>query len=306
MTATSPLLACGPAGWSGPGWDALVYPRPRPSGFHPLELLASIFDVVEIPSPARGAIAPEVARLWIRKVSGNPRFRFSALASPRFTHDRLLEPSALESFSLGLRPILQAGRLGCVLLQFPWSFRFTVENREFFIRLRRALHEFPLAAEMRHESWISAEALGVFIDYHVGFVNIDQPQTIRATPPTALLTSGIGYVRLEGRRWDPGRQSPRRDHLFPMGDLDEWKVRIDRFRAFAEATYVVFANAVAGRSVVNALQMQGLLTGLRHRPPPALARNWRVDLAAADRAIQPPLFPSAADAPADPRGVKAA
>ncbi len=84
-------------------------------------------------------------------------------------------------------------------MQFPWSFRFTAENKDFFIRLRRAFHEFPLVAEMRHSSWMAEEAVGVFLDYRVGFCNIDQPEYTRAMPPTAYLTSGVGYVRLHGR-----------------------------------------------------------------------------------------------------------
>ena len=84
-------------------------------------------------------------------------------------------------------------------MQFPWSFRFTVENREFLIRLRRTFSEFPLVAEMRHSSWMAEEAVGTFLDYRIGFCNIDQPDYTRAMPPTAFLTSGIGYVRLHGR-----------------------------------------------------------------------------------------------------------
>ena len=41
---------------------------------------------------------------------------------------------------------------------------------------------------------MAEEAIGTFIDYRVGFCNIDQPEYTRAMPPTALLTSA-GFPR---------------------------------------------------------------------------------------------------------------
>ena len=195
--STSPRI--GTAGWAYPHWNGVVYPKPHAGGLHALEIISRQFDVVEINSSFYQDLKPELVKLWIKKVESNPRFQFTAKLNQRFTHERVLEDGEIQTFKEGMWPLLRAGKLGALSIQFPWSFRFTVENRDFFIRLRRAFSEFPLVAEMRHDSWMAEEAVGIFLDYKVGFCNIDQPVYTRAMPPTALLTSGVGYVRLHGR-----------------------------------------------------------------------------------------------------------
>ena len=189
----------GTAGWSYPHWNGIVYPRVRHPGTHPLETISKCFDTVEINTSFYQPLKPEIVSLWIKKIEANPRFQFTAKLHRRFTHERVLETSEVAAFTQGLHPVFKARKLGAVLMQFPWSFRFTPENREWLIRLRTEFSEFPLSAEMRHSSWMAEEAIGTFLDYRIGFCNIDQPVYTRAMPPAAFLTSGIGYVRLHGR-----------------------------------------------------------------------------------------------------------
>src|SRR5579875_2624113 len=141
-------IHCGPAGWVYPHWNGAVYPKAKPRGFHPLAYLSEFFDAVEINTSFYQFLKPEVTRLWAAKVASNPQFLFTAKLNRRFTHDRVLEPEEVLAYKEGLRPLLAMKKLGCVLMQFPWSFRFTEENREWLIRLRREFHEFPLVAEM--------------------------------------------------------------------------------------------------------------------------------------------------------------
>ena len=286
------LLPCftGPAGWSYPQWNSVVYPRPRPAGFHALEFLSGYFDTVEINTSFYQYLRPEVVRLWMRKVAPNARFRFTAKMNRQFTHDRMLQAAEVAAFKEGLWPLLRARRLAAVLMQFPWTFRFTTENRNYLIELRRAFHEFPLVAEMRHESWLAGEALGTFIDYRIGFCNIDQPAQTRTMPPTALLTSSVGYVRLHGRSGECGE---RGSYLYSPAELEEWIPRIDYLRRYAAQTYVVFTSDAGGRSFVNALQMQSRIAEPRSVEAPAeLVRRYPSALAAfqPDRALQGSLF----------------
>jgi uncharacterized protein YecE (DUF72 family) len=244
--------------------------------------------MVEISSSWNQDLRPELIRLWMRKVAANPSFRFTVRLHQRFTEGRDLSPEGVAKFKEGLWPMLQARKLGCVLMEFPWSFRFTQENKEYLIALRRAFHEFPLATEMRHASWMREEALGTLIDYNVGICNIDQPESMKAMPPTSFLTSATGYVRLHGRQ---GANS-----LYTPEELAEWKGRIEKISRYSKATYIVFANDGGGRSVINALQMQGLF-GIKARPVP---RQWlhrfQKELGGAVQATQnraqPSLFPS--------------
>jgi len=276
----------GTAGWSYPHWQGLIYPKVYGSGFHPLEFLSRRFDTVEINSSFYQHLKPEVVRLWMKKVEANPRFQFTAKLHQRFTHSRVLDAAEIETFAEGLRPMLRAKKLGALLMQFPWSFRFTSENKEFFIKLRRAFHEFPLVAEMRHSSWMAEEAVGVFLDYRVGFCNIDQPEYTRAMPPTSYLTSGIGYVRLHGRNPQNSlgsfsKESQRvrqHDYLYSEAELAEWAKRIEHVSRFADSTFVILNNDAQGKSVVNALQLQAILGGGRATAPKELRRRFPVEL----------------------------
>jgi uncharacterized protein YecE (DUF72 family) len=261
----------------------VVYPKAKPRGFHPLEFLAHYFDAVEINTSFHQCLRPEVAAVWAAKVSHNPRFMFTAKLNRRFTHERSLERAEVEAFKEGLRPLSRVGKLGALLMQFPWSFRFTEENRELFIRLRREFHEFPLVAEMRHDSWMRDEALGTFIDYHVGFCNIDQPAYTRAMPPTAFLTSPVGYVRLHGR--NPANalgafsasaaRLRQHDYLYTAPEIAEWKARIERISRSAERVYVITNNDPGGKSVVNGLQIARELGDTRSMAPADLRDRYR-------------------------------
>lgn len=289
----------GVAGWDFRHWVGKVYPRN--SRIHPLEFLADRFDCVEIPDTFNAAIRPELAHLWLTRVRHNPRFRFTARAPREFTHERRIESGFLQRFQEGLRPLLDQDRLGCLLMQFPFSFRFTEENKQFLIHLRRVLHPFPLVAELRHDSWTTSEGMGTLIDYHVGFVNLDQPGVMRATMPGSALTTGTGYVKLHGRECGPGHfdfaasaaKTSGNSYLYSIEELESWKGRIRRLSQFADQVFVVFNNDGGGRSAVNALQMESLLDHQAvavNRYPQGAAQTARQALAA----MQSELFAPAA------------
>ncbi len=288
-----PILRIGPAGWLHKNWEGLVFPKPVPTGFHPLEFLADRFDTVEISHSFHEFIRPEVGKLWATRVAHNPRFQFTARLHRQFSHERILNADDARRWSEGLLPMLAMGKLGCVLMQFPSAFRFTAENKDFLIRVRRAFHQFPLVAELRHESWTVPEAVGTLIDYHVGFCNIDQPESIRATKPTSLLTWRTGMVKLHGRVTGPGHnafddrgeRTSGNSHLYSLDELSSWKTRLDRFLPFSQSVFVLFNNDVGGKAVVNAMQFRSIATAEPHRLPRMLQRTYRSELA-----VQPQLF----------------
>jgi len=319
-------LYCGPSGWSYPHWNGVVYPRLKPRGFHALEDLSRYFDAVEINTSFYQSIQPELASLWLKKVDHNPKFQFTVKLGRRFTHERSLGVAEIAHFKEGLWPFHRAHKLGCVLMQFPWSFRYTEENRAFVIALRRAFHEFPLVAEMRHSSWLREEALGTLIDYRVGFANIDQAPYTKGMPASSVLTSRIGYVRLHGRNpqhWErefgrpaspqgrdrtlagggkPDRAavvgdsirspSAAHDYLYSLDELQEWKQRIENIQQHAAMTFVFANNDAGGKSVVNALELAQLLGEDRRHAPAQLIEQFPEELAGfrSERPIQDALF----------------
>ncbi len=293
-------IRVGLAGWSYSHWVGTVYPSKPSRNFHPLEFLSRYVDAMEINTSFYHALRPEISRLWIKKVSANPDFLFTVKLGRRFTHERSLDPIEVAAFKEGLWPLLRAAKLGAVLMQFPWSFRFTAENKEFLIRLRRAFHEFPLAAEMRHSSWMMDEALGTLVDYHIAFCNLDQPEHTRAMPPTSFLTSPVGYVRLHGRdrrNWfqdfdDSALRVSTTNYLYSPAELSDWQTRIDRIRPHARRIFVIANNDGGGKAVVNALQLQAMLDSGRSAAPAGLLARYRLEMLGfhSDRPVQQTLF----------------
>jgi uncharacterized protein YecE (DUF72 family) len=136
---------------------------------------------------------------------------------------------------------------------------------------------------------MSEEAIGTFLDYRVGFCNIDQPAYTSAMPPTAFLTSQVGYVRLHGRNprnslggFDRESQNAVRarqhDYLYSETELAEWMQRIQHASRFADRTFVIFNNDAAGKSFVNALETQAMLKGIHGAAPKELRRRYPVEL----------------------------
>ncbi|MBV8820901.1 MAG: DUF72 domain-containing protein [Acidobacteriaceae bacterium] len=295
-----PNLHCGAAGWSYPHWNGVVFPKIKPRNFHGLSFLAQYFDAVEINTSFYQPIRPELARLWLHKVEENPKFLFTAKLHRSFTHERSLNTDFAAQFKEGLFAMLRARKLGCLLMQFPWTFRFTDENRTFLIQLRRLFHEFPLVAEFRHSSWMWEEALGTLIDYRVGFCNIDQAAYTKAMPPSSFLTSDIGYVRMHGRNpqdWDrelrrTENSAAPHNYLYSTAELREWQTRIEEIRQHAARTFVIANNEIGGKSVVNALQLSAMLGDGRRLAPADLMLKYRHELGEFEgtEAVQTMLF----------------
>src|SRR5437899_7651617 len=146
-------IRVGPAGWSYKDWEGTVYP-PHRSKFDPLAYLSSFFDTIEINSPFYRIPPPTHARGWVRRVSGNPDFKFTTKIFRGFTHQEA-QPGAddVNAFRRYLDPLMESNRLGGVLLQYPWSFKNTPENVDKLQRLFGQFAGYPLALEVRHSSF---------------------------------------------------------------------------------------------------------------------------------------------------------
>src|SRR5207237_7224681 len=149
-------LRLGPAGWLYKDWEGIVYPREKPSCFDPLRYIADFFDTVEINSSFYGPPLPKTTTSWINRVKDHHQFRFTAKLWKRFTHerDKAWTRSEVDQVRHGFDVMMDAGKLGAVLLQFPWSFKRTEENREWLRDVVRTFGSYPLVVEVRHTSWL--------------------------------------------------------------------------------------------------------------------------------------------------------
>ena len=273
------MIRVGPAGWNYRDWNGIVYPKPKPRGFDELIYISQYFDVVEINSSYYGPPRPSSAKKWIESVSSNPRFRFTAKVFHSFTHERRPAPNDEKEFKEGIAPIAEAGHLGALLLQFPWSFKFSSENRQYLVGLQKRFSEYPLVVEVRHASWLDEEILDLLSELGVGICNIDQPLFHRSVKPAADLTSGIGYVRLHGRNyrnWFSAKADVRGryDHLYSLDELDPWITRAKQIAKDADETYVISNNHNLGKAAVNAVEFLSVLKGKPVAAPPLLIENY--------------------------------
>jgi len=272
-------IRVGPAGWSYPDWNGIVYPSRRPPSFHEAGYLAKFFDTIEINTSFYNPLRPEVVTGWIHRVEHNRNFKFNAKLWQRFTHDCNATRHDEKLFKEGLSPLVEAGRLGALLLQFPWSFKNTAENRDYLGGLCMQFVEYPLVLEVRHSSWNCPEILEMLGELRAGFCNIDQPVMGRSIKPTEHSTSPVGYIRLHGRNYEnwfsqKNRSPARYDYLYSMDELHPWVDRIKSVARHSEVTYVITNNHFQGKAVANALELVSLLSEQKVAVPEDLVKRY--------------------------------
>jgi len=267
-------IRIGPAGWSYKDWEGVVYPQKPGGKFDPLEYLARFFDTIEINSSFYRPPAPSTTKSWARRVEGNADFTFTAKLHRVFTHERGKATAQDEKdFRQGIDVLAKADRLGAILLQFPWSFKNTDEERLFLTKLLNRFKDYPLVIEVRHTSWNTPAIYEEFEERGVGICNIDQPLFKKSIKPSALTTSSVGYVRLHGRNYqnwfrDSAPRDERYNYLYSTEELDPWVTRIREVAKQAKETYVITNNHFLGKAVVNALEIKSVI---EERPVPAPA-----------------------------------
>lgn len=292
-------ILIGPAGWSYPDWNGILYPTHRPRGFHEATYLAQFFDTIEINTSFYNPLRPEFAAHWVERVSANPHFLFTAKMWQRFTHETGATAQDEAAVRGGFDVLRGANRLGAVLLQFPFSFHHTPENLERLNRTLETFADYPLVVEVRHSSWVVPEFFHFLHERRVGFCNIDQPLIGRSVKPGERVTSALGYVRLHGRRYDtwftdqPEVPSYERyNYLYSEQELEPWVKRIRHVSGGTETTFVVANNHFEAKGVVNALQLIGMLRGEKVKIPETLRHRYpQLEAIASEPAAEPTLFP---------------
>ena len=269
-------IRIGPAGWSYPDWEGIVYP-PHRSKFDHLAYLASFFDTIEINSPFYRIPPPSHAKSWVRRVSANPHFKFTTKIFRGFTHEaEELRANDIKAFRDYLDPLAETDRLGAVLIQYPWSFRNSDESRDRLAQLFSGFAGYPLALEVRHSTFQNEELFRFLDQNNVAWVNIDQPLFHDSVKPSDTMTGSVGYVRLHGRNYEKwfahGESWERYNYLYSSEELTPWSNRI---RAMSEQkeTYVITNNHFRGQAIINAVELEASL-GMEAKMPPQLRGTY--------------------------------
>jgi uncharacterized protein YecE (DUF72 family) len=284
-------IKIGVAGWDYKDWNGIVYPA-SVKKTQRLEYLSHFFDVVEINTSFYGHIRLTSAQEWMRAVSGNRNFTFTAKLNRAFTHSPLAvtQPTTADTIrprdndekdaKAGLDALMAEGKLGALLIQFPISFKNTDANREYVEQLARRFQQYPLVLEVRHSSWNSEELLRWLAENNIGMCNIDQPLLGRAVRPSQHATSAIGYIRLHGRNYEQwfAAEKPhdRYNYLYKPEELERWKPRLESVAEKAKLTFAVANNHYQGKAAVNALQLKYLLSKKDMPAPEPLVERYPI------------------------------
>ena len=275
-------LRVGPAGWNYRDWEGIVYPAG--GSLDALAFLADYCDTIEINSSFYAPPRPRDTASWARRVRNNPRFKFTAKAWQRLSHERTAaEETALAADCGEIRgsmaPLAEAGILGAVLIQFPWRFRCTPENQDYLDRLFRHLRDFPLTLEVRHGSWDRDPFYDFLRERGVAFCNVDQPLIGNSIRPGAHATAKLGYFRMHGRNYanwfkeDAGRDA-RYDYLYSKDEIRYLSSQIRKVQQSTEETYAVTNNHFRGQALVNAMEIMEELDAAPPAVPPLLAAAY--------------------------------
>lgn len=254
-------ILVGTSGYSYDDWRGAFYPLQLKKG-DMLEYYAREFRYTEVNStyyalPRQQAIAGLAERT-------PPEFVFTVKAFKSLTHDR---QSGVEvdagKFRFSLAPLIETGKLGAVLLQFPYSFRCCQENCSYLARLGKLLEDLPLAAEFRHAGWESEAVWDLLKGLNIAYVAVDEPGLRGLVGCSTALTSSFGYVRFHGRNagrwWQHEQAYERYDYLYQEPELDEWVPRIHSLAQGADRIFVTFNNHYKGQAITNARMMQRML-----------------------------------------------
>ena len=289
----------GTAGWTDPTLvkSGLFYPRGVSDARGRLEYYAQHFGLVEVDATYYSLLPAETVERWASLTPES--FRFAVKAFPILTgHPLDIErlPQALrsdlvragcsgrvkpdrlpgewverleKSFFSMLEPLVHAGKLSSVLLQFPPWFGATRGNARRIELIRERWPETPFSVEFRHPSWLMSGRRDRVFDllrrHGMSYVCVDEPESeIGAVPPIVKVTDPrLAVVRLHGQNragWRRGASVHERfNYLYSEGELARWVGSVAELQKTADQVHVVFNNCVRDYAVLNAKGFAALL-----------------------------------------------
>lgn len=257
------MFYCGTCGFSYKDWVGVYYPEGLTSKSW-LGYYAREFNSLELNSTYYAL--PGLAAMESLAAKTGEGFLFSVKANQEMTHVRQSGEEASRAFVRILQPLVTAGKLGCVLAQFPYSFGYNSANRDYLQRLGDWLQGYPLVIEFRNSAWLNNETRSRLMARDIGFCCVDEPELPGLMPPVAEVTGRTGYIRFHGRnaaRWWRHEQAwERYDYTYSPDELEQWLPRIQMISSKAENTFIFANNHWRAQAVDTIRQVRSMLDRL--------------------------------------------
>jgi uncharacterized protein YecE (DUF72 family) len=260
-------ILVGTSGWNYPSgkgtWNGVFYPARRGRGFDELAYYAEHFDTVEINSTFYRVPDAPLVESWLRRTPAS--FIFSAKLYQKFTHpDMFLARGGVsdwdvtrgdvDQFRRGIDPLAEQQRLGALLIQFPSSFHAEPDTRAYLEWLLEVFAGYPIAVELRHDTWQHNEAeTRRLLDAHGATLTLtDQP----AAGVTLATTAQTAYLRLHGRNaaswWQHDESEDRYNYLYSPEELEPYAEIAQRAAGGGKKVFLYLNNHFSAKAVANA------------------------------------------------------
>jgi len=241
----------GTSGWSYKDWEGPFYPKGEKKK---LTYYSRFFKTVEIDStfyayPSKG-MPLGAAR------STPPGFVFSAKLPKLITHEKMLDlekgvKEDLFRFLHLMKPLIDEGKLGPLLIQLPPSFTYAGGFRKLSGFLGALPTDVSFAAEFRNKSWLGkADTVDLLRKHNVAITTVDEP----LLPPETTTTADFAFVRWHGRG-----QRPWYNYRYRQEELEGWTEKVRAIATKTKKVYGYFNNHFRGYAIENSLQMMELL-----------------------------------------------
>ncbi|AOV06971.1 DUF72 domain-containing protein [Sporosarcina ureilytica] len=265
------MIQIGLTGWG----DHPDLAHPNSTGKDKLGDYTAHFPIVELDSTFY-AIQPERnIQRWIRNTPDNFQFIVKAYQGITGHHRGELpfesEEEMYQLFIQSIRPLVEAGKLAMVLVQFPPWFDCVKEHVDEIRTICEKLNGFDIAIEFRHQSWYSPPYKRKTIDFlrelNVIHTVCDEPQAGEGSIPLVPISTRADKVlfRLHGRNiygWrntsgdDKSWRTVRYLYDYNTEELEEFEAVTQKLAAETEEVFVVFNNNSGKHAAQNAKQFQ--------------------------------------------------
>jgi uncharacterized protein YecE (DUF72 family) len=233
-------IRVGTSGWSYKDWVGNFYPPKLPSTGY-LKHYSSIFSTVEIDSTFYRIPAISTIKKWADTTPNG--FVFAAKFPRTVTHEGTAESRLRDivSFTEAMRHL--EGKLGPLLLQFPYSFK--PDSWPLLERLIAAIpSDIPLSVEVRNKAWLENDPMRELLrSRNISWCLIEHPWF----PKVKIQTADFLYLRFLG-----DQKGITEDYSYIRdpreSDLVWWANTIKELSAKSRKTYVYFNNHFSGHA----------------------------------------------------------
>lgn len=260
------VLLVGTSGFSYRDWIGPFYPEGTVQSVM-FEIYQQHFNTVEIDYTYYAF--PSARTMASLSGKAHEGFTFSVRTHRSMTHEKGLEMEAVSSaaarFREALRPLQDSDKMGCVLLQYPWSFRMSASNVNKMLRTAEAFKDMQVAVEFRNDSWANEEMVRLLRDNGLALCCVDEPRLPGLFPPLAVACADFSYFRFHGRNsgswWKQAPGKDRYDYDYRDEELEEWIPGITKVMGEVTTTYIYMNNCHMGKAAKNAKKLREKLMG---------------------------------------------